>query len=175
MKKSYDLFNGFRVVMRRPQHPVKLGVYIETSLKEYEHFVAHIVDTGTDEEWVSYEIPINLMINNNIQNSMVFCQVQENFECKGITFVTESLNKQIGTTTHYIKKIDMIYNPDFYSFLNLYRIPVFVRSASGVSFSEQGYIDNGRHRIELKSEQQTGRDQMKSYQRKQSLNSIGNE
>ena len=76
MQKNFEYFNGFRVVMRRPQHPVKLGVYLETSLKEYEHFVAHIVDTTKpldplSEEWVSYEIPINLMVNNNIQNKLV--------------------------------------------------------------------------------------------------------
>jgi len=45
IQKNFEYFNGFRVVMRRPTHPMKLGVYIQTSLREYEHFVAHIVDT----------------------------------------------------------------------------------------------------------------------------------
>ena len=68
IQKSFDYFNGFRILMKRPKHPLKFGVYIQTNLKEYEHFVAHIVDTDfqNNDEWVSYEIPLNLMINNNV-------------------------------------------------------------------------------------------------------------
>jgi hypothetical protein len=47
---------------------LKFGVYLKTSLKEYEHFVAHIVDTGAGSETVSYEIPVSLMVNDNIKN-----------------------------------------------------------------------------------------------------------
>lgn len=28
IQKNFEYFNGFRVLMRQPQHPVKLGVYI---------------------------------------------------------------------------------------------------------------------------------------------------
>lgn len=77
VQKSYEYFNGFRIVMIKPKYPVKFGVYIQTNLKEYEHFVGHIVDVaGPSEpqsEWVSYEIPISLMINNNIEGRMVPC------------------------------------------------------------------------------------------------------
>ena len=43
--KDFDYFNGFRITMRRPEYPCKFGIYLSTNLKEYEHFVAHLVDT----------------------------------------------------------------------------------------------------------------------------------
>jgi hypothetical protein len=73
IQKNYEYFNGFRIQMRQPKHPVKFGVYVSTSLKEYEHFVAHIVDTGDSNELRTYEIPINLMVNNNIETNTVTC------------------------------------------------------------------------------------------------------
>jgi len=44
--------------MLRPKYTVKYGVFLKTSLKEYEHFVAHIVDTSTEGGIVQYEIPV---------------------------------------------------------------------------------------------------------------------
>ena len=41
-----QLSSQFKLVMIKPQYPVKFGVYIQTSLKEYEHFVGHIVDVA---------------------------------------------------------------------------------------------------------------------------------
>lgn len=44
VKKEFEFFNGFRVTMEQPTYPVKFGVYLESNLKEYEHFVGHILD-----------------------------------------------------------------------------------------------------------------------------------
>lgn len=64
--------------MAKPMFPVKFGLFLKTSLKEYEHFVAHIVDTsGVDNEITQYEIPIALMVNNNIRNRLVQAQVSD--------------------------------------------------------------------------------------------------
>ena len=41
---DFEFFNGFRITMEQPNYPVKFGLYLETGLKEYEHFVAHILD-----------------------------------------------------------------------------------------------------------------------------------
>jgi hypothetical protein len=68
VKQNFEHFNGFRITLIRPRYPLKFGVYLKTSLKEYEHFVAHIVDTGAGSETVSYEIPVSLMVNDNIKN-----------------------------------------------------------------------------------------------------------
>ncbi len=59
--------------MRQPLYPLKFGVYIKTSLKEFEHFTGLILDTGDSGKLVSYELPINLMINDNIQGRLVHC------------------------------------------------------------------------------------------------------
>jgi len=63
--------------MLRPNFPVKFGVYLKTSLKEYEHFVAHIVDTSAEAEIVQYEIPVQLMVNNNINTKLVQAQADD--------------------------------------------------------------------------------------------------
>jgi hypothetical protein len=89
VQRNFEYFNGFRIVMVRPTYPVKFGVYIQTSLKEFEHFSAHIVDVEGPQELVSYEIPLNLMINSNIEGRMVQCQATDHFECKGLTFSSE--------------------------------------------------------------------------------------
>lgn len=39
---KFENFNGIRIVMKPPQHPVKLGMYLRTGMKEYEHFVVFI-------------------------------------------------------------------------------------------------------------------------------------
>lgn len=31
--------------MRKPQYPLKVGIYVQTMFREYEHFIGHIVDT----------------------------------------------------------------------------------------------------------------------------------
>lgn len=130
VQKSFEYFNGFRIVMLRPNHPIKFGVYIQTSLKEYEHFVGHIVDTEGSSEWVSYEIPLSLMINNNIQGRMVNCSVSDHFECKGLTLFAECTKQNFREEiTHYIKKIDVIHNPEFYLLNNRYKLPVFFKSS----------------------------------------------
>lgn len=68
VRQQFDFFNGFRVTMRPPSVPCKFGVYINTAINEYEHFVGHLVDTETERksDWVQYEVPLNLMVNNNV-------------------------------------------------------------------------------------------------------------
>ena len=59
-------------------------------------------------------------------------------------------SQKIEEATHFIKKIDIIHNPEYYELLEDYKLPIFVRS-SPKDFYRQGFLDNGRHRIELKS------------------------
>ena len=73
VKLNYDYFNGFRITMEKPQYPCKFGAHIQTSLKEYEHYAGHLVDTtprphssASGIEWVEYEIPIWLMMQSTI-------------------------------------------------------------------------------------------------------------
>jgi hypothetical protein len=105
--------------MIKPKYPVKFGVFIQTNLKEYEHFVGHIVDVAgpaDSPEWVSYELPLNLMINNNIEGRMVQCQASDHFDCKGLTFSSECSKTNLqGDLAHHIKRIDVVHNPEFYS------------------------------------------------------------
>ena len=44
--RDYDIYNGFRITMRKPQFPCKFGAHINTGISEYEHYVGHLVDTG---------------------------------------------------------------------------------------------------------------------------------
>ena len=74
--KEFDYFNGFRITMRRPEYPCKFGVYLATNLKEYEHFVAHLVDVaptveGEEAPFVEYEIPVRLMVHNVIRSRII--------------------------------------------------------------------------------------------------------
>ena len=122
--------------MIKPKYLVKFGVYIQTNLKEFEHFVGHIVDiadpTESQSEWVSYEIPISLMINNNIEGKMVPCQATDNFECKGLTFTSECAKTNLKSDlTHFIKRIDVVHNPEFYYLKQHYKLPVFFKTAPG--------------------------------------------
>ena len=72
VKSNYDNFNGFRITMRRPAYPVKFGIYLMTNLREYEHFVGHILDTGENsQEFIEYEIPLRLMVHNLITARLV--------------------------------------------------------------------------------------------------------
>jgi hypothetical protein len=74
--KDFDYFNGFRITMRQPEYPCKLGVFLSTNLKEYEHFVAHLVDVappveGQEAPFVEYEIPLRLMVHNVIRSRLI--------------------------------------------------------------------------------------------------------
>jgi hypothetical protein len=72
VKHNYDYFNGFRITMRRPIYPCKFGIYMQTNLKEYEHYVGHILDTGpSSPEFVEYEIPVKLMVHDLITAKLV--------------------------------------------------------------------------------------------------------
>jgi hypothetical protein len=87
--KQFEYFNGFRITMMQPSYPVKFGAYIETSLKEYEHFVGHLVDTSSEPRLVTYEIPVALMMNNAIDTGVVSPSVEDNFTCKGVSMFME--------------------------------------------------------------------------------------
>lgn len=117
VRRNFDNFNGIRITMRQPQHPLKFGIYMQTSMREYEHFVGHVVDTHPEpsEEWVQYELPFNLMMHSSVMSRMVFYHGTEYITTKGITVSTEAkLNQQIGEATHFIKKIDLIHNAEYF-------------------------------------------------------------
>ena len=84
--------------MRKPVYPCKFGLYLKTGMNDYDHYVAHIVDIDSrprqsipdDEPYVEYEIPIELMIHDSINNNLVKNQTDQSFECRGITFTVET-------------------------------------------------------------------------------------
>ena len=79
--------------MRPPAVPCKVGVHINTSIKEYEHFVGNLVDTENPrKEWVQYEIPLAIMSNNFIQSSLIGAPVEDIFHMKGVSFHVEKQN-----------------------------------------------------------------------------------
>ncbi len=49
-----------------------------------------------------------------------------------------------------IQRIDAIYNPKYEKIVNVYKHPVFFKSTPfGLSYGDQGFIDNGRKIINL--------------------------
>lgn len=44
---SFQYFNGLRIVMKPPSYPCKLGIYVQVSLKEYEHYVVRKIRVTT--------------------------------------------------------------------------------------------------------------------------------
>ena len=50
-----------------------------------------VVPQGSPEskEWVEYEMPINLMVNNYIKSSLIHCFADDTFEMKGVTLHVE--------------------------------------------------------------------------------------
>ena len=82
--------------MRKPSFPCKLGVHINTGISEFEHFVGHLadIDDSSNKDWVSYEIPISLMVNNYIKSSLIHCHADDNFLCRGVTFHVEKTHSQ---------------------------------------------------------------------------------
>lgn len=95
IRKQFDYYNGFRILMRKPTYPCKLGVHVCTNLNEYEYFVGHLIDIDSSdnpEAWVEYEIPISLMVNNYIKSSLIHCHAEDNFTMKGVAFHIEKQN-----------------------------------------------------------------------------------
>lgn len=37
-QNNFMYFNGIRILMKPPMHPCKLGLYLNVTVKEYEHF-----------------------------------------------------------------------------------------------------------------------------------------
>lgn len=97
--------------MRRPAYPCKFGVHVNTAIKEYEHFVGHLVDTPAptgDEQlatesgdWIQYELPLNLMVNNQIKSSLIHCHADDVFHMKGLSFHVEKQNSQFNPEVDY--------------------------------------------------------------------------
>lgn len=92
-------------------------------------------------------------MNDKIKSKIVNPQfADDNFKAKGLTFSVESTHesKENEPITIDIQRIDAIYNPEFDSIMNVYRHPVMFKSAPyGISFADQGFIDNGRKIINL--------------------------
>ena len=116
--------------MRRPTYPCKFGAHINTAVSEYEHFVGHLLDVvpqGSPEahEWVEYEIPISLMVNNFVKSSLIHCYADDLFEMKGVTIHVEKQYKDFNPREDLdengdpipinlqVKRIDAIYNPEY--------------------------------------------------------------
>lgn len=92
MKSEYQLYNGFRITMKPPKVPVKFGAHFVTNLYEVEHFVAHILDDqNPSEEWVQYEIPVPLMINNQVKSRMIrhLDSFEDSFNMKALDLFIE--------------------------------------------------------------------------------------
>ena len=77
---------------------------------------------------MTYEIPLSLLVHNKVDGQLLKSQVQENFDCKGLTVFTESNRMSAKSATHDILKVDMIYNPEYSQLLTQYSLPVFIRS-----------------------------------------------
>ena len=97
VRQQFDVYNGFRITMRKPRYPCKFGVHLNTAIREFEHFVGHLVDTdpsAEEGEWVEYEIPINRMVNSQIKSSFIHAPSTDDFHIKGLTFSIEKQNAQ---------------------------------------------------------------------------------
>lgn len=92
-------------------------------------------------------------MNDKIKSKIVNPQfADDNFKAKGLTFSVESTHesKESDPISIDIQRIDAIYNPEFESIMNVYRNPVMFKSAPyGMSFADQGFVDNGRKIINL--------------------------
>lgn len=79
-------------------YPCKVGLILKTGMREYDHYVGHILDVDVrsreeipaEEQYVEYEMPIELMIHDTIQNTLVKNATDNNFECRGLTFTMET-------------------------------------------------------------------------------------
>eukprot|EP00347_Sterkiella_histriomuscorum_P022452 403338435 len=152
---KYDYYNGVRIVMKPPMQPAKLGLVIQSTFREFEHYSGFLLDNNNPNpnQYQSYEIPINLMTNHNIRDRIMQNKYGGSFICKGLTFCVEStfetpFNSEIQID---IKKIDMIQKDEFETLLEdrKYTKPVFMKSPQmGLSFDQQGFIDNGREIIQ---------------------------
>ena len=166
--------------MRQPVYPCKVGVVLKTGLREYDHYVGHILDVDqrpreevpAEEPYVEYEMPINIMVHDTITSELVANATDNTFECRNITFSLETsplpgkdesqaeekrhqnldlatrlkLAKESKLHKLQIKKIDMIYNPEYDLLTKYYRLPVFFKSLPSrhAKYIDQGFIDNGR-------------------------------
>ena len=128
-----------------------------------------------EEPYVEYEIPIMMMVHDSIENDLIKNSTDDDFDCRGITFSVETsvlpgkdntskaqpeeldletiikLAKEKQSLTIQIKKIDMIFNPEYERLSKVYKLPVFFKSLSGrhLKYYDQGFIDNGRRKVPL--------------------------
>ncbi|CDW79505.1 UNKNOWN [Stylonychia lemnae] len=151
---QFDNFNGIRITMRPPSHPAKLGLYINVSFREYEHYIGHLLDIQNPRSdlFQQYEIPLSLLTNANVRDKVLQKEVEETFNVKGLTFTAESTNETpLGQEIQMdIKQIDMIYNHEFEKMVKeqFYSRPVFFKSLPpGQTYEQVQAIDNGREII----------------------------
>lgn len=93
-------------------------------------------------------------MNDRIRSKIVQPQfADDNFKTKGFTFTVESTHEtkeDAPPLTFDIQRIDAIYNPEFENITKVYTHPVFFKSVPmGLSFADQGFIDNSRKIINL--------------------------
>jgi hypothetical protein len=43
-------FNSIRITMKPPMYPAKLGMFLAVSIREYEHFVGHLLDNTNSKK-----------------------------------------------------------------------------------------------------------------------------
>ena len=105
-------------------------------------------------------MPIQNMVNNRIKSSLVHSHAADTFEIKGLTFHLEKQYSQLDPEKDFddtgepisiniqIKRIDVIYNPEYVELVSHYKLPVFFKSLlqrhPDVTYWKQGFIDNGR-------------------------------
>lgn len=68
-----------------------------------------------------------------------------------MTVFCESNKKATKEAVHEILKIDIIHNPEFPKLLEHYHLPIFFKQGE---LFKQGFVDNGREKIYLKTEEQ---------------------
>ena len=93
-------------------------------------------------------------MNDRIRSKIVTPQfADDNFTAKGLTFSVESTHETKDESMQFdIQRIDAIYNPEFEKIMQVYKHPVLFKSTPfGMTFADQGFIDNGRKIINLEA------------------------
>ena len=159
-KREFDAVNGVRITMKPPRWPCKLGFHIQYTFgNEYELYFGHIVDTNNanPSKWQDYELPLVLLHNDAVMSKLMRPNMEDDIlTTLGCVFKVESTTESEEPEGEFplsvdLQKVDLIYNPEYDKIADLYKIPVFFKSDFNKSFLGQGFIDNGRHKVPLKS------------------------
>lgn len=68
------------------------------------------------------------MMNDKVRAKLVQAQVYDNFNTKGLTLTIESTHETKDPVVLEIKKIDVIFNPEYEVLTKSYKLPVFFKS-----------------------------------------------